>query len=130
MDSCVPEGMFFPHRMNPTSNMPQYLADYLTDYHMRVQHERDVNSKLRSYGAKTFGSLKRREERLRRFEELDARRQMARVRLEEVRRTVQAENAARAAARADEILAMVQENDCFGRLLKSIQNGFVRITRG
>lgn len=112
--------------MSVANTMPEYLRTYLADYELRVRYEQNLNKRLRDYGAKTFGSLRRREERLRRFDELEAKHQRERLRVEEARRRAQAETA----ARSDEIYAMLQEDDCFGRLWKSIQNGFVKITRG
>ncbi len=116
--------------MSVANTMPEYLRTYLADYELRVRYEQNLNARLREYGAKTFGSLRRREERLRRFDELEAKRERARLQVEDARQRVREEIKARAAARADEIRAMIQEDDCFGRLWKSIQNGFVRITRG
>jgi len=116
--------------MSVANTMPEYLRIYLADYEMRVRHEQDVNNRLRAHGAKVFGSLRRREERLQRFDELEAKRERARRLVDEARERVREEIKARAAARADEIRAMIQEDDCLVRLWRSIQNGFVRVTRG
>lgn len=122
------------HERDSSIPMPQYLQDYLSDFEMRVRHEKDVNARLRAYGAKTFGPLKRREERLRRFDEEEAKRQAGRRRLEEARKEAEERITARAVARVEELKAEIRESietsDCLGRLMKSIQNGFVRITRG
>jgi hypothetical protein len=115
---------------DPANTMPEYLRTYLADYELRVRYEQNVNNRLRAHGAKVFGSLRRREERLRRFDEAEAKRERGRLQVEEARQRVREEIKARAAARADEIRAMIEADDCLVRLWRSIQNGFVRVTRG
>ena len=102
----------------------------MSDYEMRLRYEHLLNTKLRQYGAKTFGSLRRREERLRRFQDAAAKQERAQYLVEEARTRVREEIKARAAARADEIRAMIEADTCVGRLWTAIQNGFVRLTRG
>ena len=109
-----------------TDTMPRFLSDY----ELRIHYEQMLNAKLRQYGAATFGSLRRREERLQRFVEMERRHDQARMRLEKARFEAQEAARQRAHQRANEILAEAEESYLLARLWAAIQNVFVKATRG
>jgi hypothetical protein len=106
------------------------MPRFLTHYELRVNYEQMLNARLRQYGAATFGSLRRREERLQRFVDMERRHDQARLRLEQARLEAQEAVRQRAHQRANEILAEAEESYLVARLWAAIQNGFVKATRG
>ena len=109
-----------------TDRIPRLLGDY----ELRIRYEQMLNTKLRNYGAATFGSLRRKEERLQRFVDMERRHEQARLRLDQARQEAQEAVRQRSHQRADEILAEAEESYLLARLWNAIQNGFVRVTRG
>lgn len=97
----------------------------LSDYELRFVYERKLDAKLREYGAATFGSLRRREERLQRFIEMECKKDKSRMRLKKAILEAQEAVRQRSRKRADEILAQAQETYFFARLWSTLQNGFL-----
>ncbi len=102
----------------------------LSDYDLRFLYEQKLNAKLRQYGAATFGSIRRREERLKRFMDIEIRRDQSRMRLNKAIREAQEAARQRGQQRAKEILAQAEESYFLARLWSAIKNGFVCVRRG
>lgn len=107
------------------------MPRFADEWELRRHYEHMLNARLREYGAATFGSIRRREQRLDRFRAAELKQIESEERLAEAREAAQNAIRQRVAQRAAEILAMVDdEPHCLNRLWTAIQNGFVRVKRG
>lgn len=108
----------------PIDRMPRTVDEWTGP----GSYTRMLNERLRRYGAATFGSVRRREERLDRFRAAELKREKAQMLVEEAREAEQQRIRTRAAQRAYEMIAEAEfEAFCLTRLWRAVQNGFVTV---
>jgi uncharacterized protein YceH (UPF0502 family) len=111
--------VFQTHTNHPTVRMT-------TTY----QYSTAVNKALATYGAKTHGSLQRREERLQRFTDVKNRRFAAEIRRESVCEDAREAQKRRAQERIRQIYADEESDNGLHLLCRVLQNEFAKLNRG